>query len=301
MATWTLNQIIMKVRQVTGRLTPDELTNDQITTYINQYYQFTFPAEVKLEREHTYYTFVTSWNQAYYDFPDGFTNFEPPGTIAYRSLIWYQDPALFFQQVPQQIAMLTPWVGDGVTVTFTTSVTGFPIFPGTIVISDNVETFEDINKDWINPATQDTTVVIVGSFGGTATVNYNTGTISVTFITAPASGQNIFLQYLLFQPGLPQNVLMYNNQFQFAPVPNTAYKFTVKAYKIVDPLVNATDRPPLDEWGPCIAYGAARDIQSDFGELDAYAQTTQLYKEQVDYILSRTEQTLLNIRALPNY
>jgi len=297
MSTWTLSEIRQKVRQVTGRLTPDELSNNQIDNYINHYYQYTFPAEVKLDRKFTYYTFNTIGNQAYYDFPEGFTNFVPPAQIAYRSINWYQDPAMFYQQNPQLIAGPLPqWVGDGVTVTFTVSVVGFPIMPGTLLISDNAETFADTNKDWTT-----NNVTFTGSDGGTCTVNYDTGAISVTFVSAPISGVNIYLQYLLFNPGLPKAVLEYNNQFQFTPVPNTAYNFTVKAYKVVDPLINSTDRPPLDEWGPCIAYGAARDIQADFGELDAYAQTTALYKEQVDYIMTRTEQNLLNIRALPNY
>lgn len=302
MASWTLLAIRKKVRQVAGRFSPRELDDNQIDTYINQYYQFTFPAEVKLEKEHVYYTLVTSTNQAYYDLPEGYTNFEPPAKIASRDIIWYQDPAWFFQTVPQQVTgPLAQWSGDGVTTTFTTTVTGFPIMPGTLVISDSSETFVDTNKDWINPDTGDTTAEITGTLGGTCDVNYDTGVITVTFVSPPVSGDNIYLQYTIFQPGLPQNVLLYNNQFQFAPVPNTAYKFVCKAYKVVDPLVNADDRPPLDEWGPCIAYGAARDIVADFGEFDAYDQITALYKEQVDYILTRTEQNLLNIRAYPNY
>ena len=50
-----------------------------------------------------------------------------------------------------------------------------------------------------------------------------------------------------------------------------------------------------------IAYGAARDIFSDYGELDAYAETTELYKEQKNYVLTRTCQDLLNTRAAPNF
>ena len=81
----------------------------------------------------------------------------------------------------------------------------------------------------------------------------------------------------------------------------SAYRFQCKAYKIVDPLVNATDRPPLDEWGPTIAYGTARNIVVRYGEMDTYAELTALYKEQVAYILVRTEQTLLNTRAAPDF
>lgn len=296
MATWTLAEIRQKVRQVTGRLSGSELSNAQVDNYINQYYQFTLPAELKLERNHVYYEFLTTPNQPYYDLPTGYTNLEPPATMDWMSLLWYQDPGYFFENNPLQVSRSTPWTGDGVTVAFNTTAQAFPIYPGTLVITDNTEVFEDTNETWT-----DSNVVIAGSLGGSATINYDTGSIAVSFNTAPANGQNIYLSYVLFQPGRPQAVLMYNNQLQFFPVPDTAYRFQVKAYKVVDPLVNSTDRPPLDDWGPCIAYGASRNIHADFGELDAYQEVTALYKEQVAYVLTRTEQTLLNTRSAPNF
>lgn len=78
-------------------------------------------------------------------------------------------------------------------------------------------------------------------------------------------------------------------------------KYRCKPFKKVEPLVNATDRPPLDEWGPTIAYGTARNIMAKYGEMDAYAETTALYKEQVSYILARTEQNLLHARSWPSF
>ena len=132
-------------------------------------------------------------------------------------------------------------------------------------------------------------------------VNYSTGGITVNFNTAPANGQNIYLSYETFSAGRPTAVLLYNNQFQFYPPPDTAYRFKLKAYAVVTPLSNATDRPELDQWGPCIAYGAARDILADLGEMDAYAEITALYKEQLAYVLKKTNQNLLNTRAAPNF
>jgi len=295
--TWTLSQIRQKVRQVTGRLSPNELTNNQLDTYINQYYQYTFPAEVKLEKKHTYYEFLTEANQYVYTLPETvYTNFEPPATLDNLFVDWYQDPAIFFAENPQQYNRLTPWTGDGSTVTFTTTVVAFPIWPDTLVITDNVEVFEDTNQTF---STAD--INITGSLNGTATINYSTGVISVTFNSAPANGQVIYLSYAQFVAGRPTAVLEYNSQLQFFTVPDTAYRFRIKAYKIVDPLVNATDTPDLNEWGPTIAYGASRDIHTNFGEIEAYQQVTMLYKEQLGYILTRTLQNLLNTRVNPNF
>lgn len=297
MATWTLSDIRTKVRQVTGRLSPGELSNTKLDDYINKYYQYTFPAELKLEKKHVYYEFLTSANQAYYDFTDStYTNVEPPAYIDNLHLLWYQDPALFIEQNPQNISRQTTWTGDGITTVFNTTITGFPIMPGTTVITDNTEVFEDTNQDWTT-----SNVLVNGSLGGTMTINYNTGTVTVSFATAPTNGQDINLSYEIFVAGRPTAVLLYNSQFQFYPPPDTAYRFKLKAYSIVLPLVDATDRPELDQWGPCIAYGTCRDIFSDFGEMDAYAEVTALYKEQLAYVLKKTNQDLLNTRAMPNF
>ena len=296
-STWTLSDIRQKVRQVTGRFSSNEITNTQLDDYINKYYTLTFPAEVKLEQKHVYFEFTTSANQAFYDQPETtFTNFEPPATVNNLQLLWYQSPSFFFENNPIQYTFLTPWTGDGSTVTFTTTVTGFPIYPGKLTISDTVELFQDTNQDWTI-----SDVILTGDQGGTSIINYDTGSVSVTFATAPINGQIINLNYVVFQPGRPQAILMYNNQFQLFPVPDQAYIIVMRAYSVVTELTNATDTPDLSEWGPMIAYGASRDIFSDYGELDAYAETTQLYKEQKNYVLTRTCQDLLNTRSTPNF
>ena len=95
MAQWTLEEIRQKVRQVAGRYSSTELSNSQLDEYINKYFQYTFPAEVKLDRFHSYYEFLTVANQQKYTLPDGYVNFEPPATLDNLSLLWYQDPGAF--------------------------------------------------------------------------------------------------------------------------------------------------------------------------------------------------------------
>lgn len=287
---WALSDIRKKVRQVTGRLSSNELSTNQLDEYINNYYQFTFPAEVKLEREHTYYEFETEANVQRYDFPTGYTNFEPPLYLDFMPMLYYQDPTVYFAETPEQITRNSPWTGDGVTVTFNYTVQFPYILPFTVIITDNTEVFND-----------DGSGVLVGNLGGTGTVNYTTGAIAVTFNSAPSNGQVIYVSFEQFMPGPPNSVLVYNNQFRFYPVPDTVYRARIKAYKIPDPLVLATDTPTLEEWGECISYGAARDICIDFGEADRYAEVTALYKEQVSYILTRTVQNLMNMRAFPSF
>lgn len=294
--TWTLSAIREKVRQVTGRFSQNELSNDKIDEYINRFYLYTFPAEVKLEQKRVIYSFVTTPNQATYDAPDAtYTNFSPPATVNNLSMLWYQDLAVFQQENPLQYVFSTAWTGDGATVTFTTTAEA-PIYPGTLTITDNTETFQDTNTTY---TTAD--VTLTGSGGGTATINYSTGAISVTFAAAPADGQDIYLNYVPFTASRPQAILYFANQFTLFPVPDQAYVINMISYKGVTALTLATDTPDLNEWGPCIAYGAARDIFSDFGETESYATTTAMYKEQIAYILTRTLQDLLNVRTMPNF
>ena len=75
----------------------------------------------------------------------------------------------------------------------------------------------------------------------------------------------------------------------------------MKGYKVVEALVNATDTPVQSQWGPALAYGTARDIHADFGEMGAYQEVTSLYNEQIAYVMTRTDQHLLNSRALPSF
>lgn len=287
---WALSDIRRKVRQVTGRLSSNELSTNQVDEYINNYYQFTFPAEVKLERQHTYFEFNTVADQQTYTYPSTFTNFEAPVFVNLMPILFYQDPNIYFSENLEQITMVTPWSGDGTTTLFTTTVQSFPILPGTVIVTDNTETFTDNGSG-----------VLTGDLGGTGTVNYTTGAIAVTFNTAPTSGQNIYLSYEQYMAGTPQAVLLYDNEFRFYPVPDTVYRIRMKAYSVPTALSLATDTPVLEEWGPAIAYGAARDICIDFGEAERYAEITSLYKEQISYILTRTVQQLMNQRSIPSW
>lgn len=287
---WALSDLRTKVRQVTGRLDTNQLSNNELDRYINNYYQYTFPAEVKLEREHTFYTFNTIPAQQQYDFTDTtFTNIQPILTVDGFQIDWYQDPNVYFNSNPIQISRFTVGSGDGATVTFSTTI-GPPILAGTTIVTDNVETFTD-----------DSNGVLTGDLGGTGTVDYLTGAVSVTFATAPASGDNVLLSWEGYRSARPTSVLFYNNVFRFDPIPDTVYRIQLQGYRVESALANATDTPRLQEWGPTIAYGASRDILADKGEYDKYMSVTALYKEQLDYILSRTVQNLMNTRASPRF
>jgi len=75
-------------------------------------------------------------------------------------------------------------IGDGYTVTFTATLSKTPIKPGSVTVTDGTETFTD-NGDG----------TLTGSLGGTGTINYVTGEITVTFANAPANYAAITVDY----------------------------------------------------------------------------------------------------------
>lgn len=295
MAQWTLGDIRQKVRHITGRFSPDEISNNELDKFINDYYQLTFPQEVRLESKQTFYEFLTKPNQSYYPQPlELYSSFSPNAYCNNFPLIWYQDPNIFYQESRFQYIFKKPWMGDGKTTSFSYEVSGFPIMPATLTITSLQETFVDTNINWTTD-----NVTIIGSQKGVATVNYSTGVISVTFYNAPLNLEPIYVNYVLFSPRRPLSILCFNNQFQLFPVPDQVYKIRMQASQIVKPLVLSSDTPELNEWGLCIAYGAAREIFSSFGEMEAYAEITILYQEQIKYILKRTLMQLMNERSYP--
>jgi len=300
MAQWDYSEIRQKVRNVSGRLSVDELTNDELLDYVNRYMQYEFPAEVKLDRNYTYYEFNTSANTATYTLSEDYTNFDPAGYIDNFRLNWYSDPDKFENENPYNFTRLTPFTGDGATAAYATTLTGIPIRPGTMIVEDATEVFTDNSAG-----------VLTGSAGGTGTINYTTGALSVTFNANVANGQAVNVSYEAYTAGRPQAVLFFNNQFELYPIPDKVYRFKCKGWTTLtvtttagvqqQQFVNPTDRPLKDQWGPAIAYGAARRIHSDYGEMDAYAEVSALYKEQINYILKRTHNQLLTTRSQPMF
>lgn len=299
--SWTLAEIRQKTRQLSGRLSVSELSNSQIDEYINKYFQFEFPAEVKLNRNYVIHEFNTTANTQNYAFPGDYTNFVPEATLDRRSIEFYQDPDAFFRDNPENVARFSTWTGDGSTTTFTNTYSNnAPIIPGTVLVDDTVEVFSDDGEG-----------VLTGDASGTGTVTYLTASISVTFNTAPTDGQVIQASFIPYKAGFPTSVLMFNNQFKFFTIPDKAYRFRVKAWSLlyVKPSSGANktsfttgdDKPLQEEWGPAIAFGAARRISSDFGDMERYGELTMLYKEQIDYILTRTHIDLESSRSLPMF
>lgn len=298
MVLWNLAQIITKVRNITG--TPissdgtSELSDDAITDYINSYYAFTMPFELKEQINLQPVNFQALPNQPTYSLPGTFLTDQPMAYADGFPLVFYQDRDIFFQDWPQQYASDSVGTGDGITQTFSGTAIYNPIIQGTYIITDGSQIAFD-KSDGILYQT------IAGTDTAVGTINYVTGAYSVTFNTAPSASATIYDKYQGYQPARPQGVLWYNNQFTFRPIPDQVYQITLQGYVSETQLAASADTPSQTEWGQLIAYGAALEIFSDRGDVVAYNTNFPIFKRYENVALGRTVQQYDSLQSVPRF
>ncbi len=282
-AGWTLTNIISKTRAVTGTPSTDQLSDAQVTAYINNYLAYTMPHELKVQIDNQFLTFKTVPGQNVYSFPGAFLTDSPGAYADGFPLIFYQDPDIFFQDWPQQYNVDQVATGNGVLQTFAGNTQGFPLIQGTFFITDSVQVLQDVPN-----SPYDGLGTLTGN--GSGTINYGTGAFSATFSTAPASSLVIYSKYIAYSGNRPQGVLFFNNQFTFMPVPDQVYQIQMQGFVFPTLLVNPNDTTPQPEWGPLLAYGAALEIFSDRGDNDNFNKYIPMLKRYENVALGRTIQ-----------
>lgn len=280
MAGWTLEDIRSKVRNVTGSPSTDQITNTQLDNYINNYYVYTMPFELKEQIQLDFLDFKVFPGVNVYDFTTvgGMFLTDQPGAYADGNpLIFYQDPDIFYQDFPQQYATDIIGSGDGATSNFSGGLQNPPVLIGSLYITDGTQVLQDQGDG-----------TLTGD--GAGIINYTTGAYNVTFTLPPASDVSVYAKYQGYAANRPQGVLFFNNQFTFMPVPDQVYAIRMQGYVKPLELDDAADSPTLIEWGQLIAYGAALDIFSDRGDLENYNRYFDLLKRFENVALARTVQ-----------
>ena len=92
----------------------------------------------------------------------------------------------------QEVAGEVLDTGNGILTVFSGTLDNRPIEPGTMVITDGVESFSD-----------DGLGILTGSAGGAGTVDYETGAVAVTFHTAVVTDRDITTDYVTSMAGVP--------------------------------------------------------------------------------------------------
>src|SRR5580692_1407257 len=116
---WTLANTQTKFRAVTGTPSTDQISDAEVQAYLNDYYVYTMPFELKEQITDQYLTFTTTPGIDVYAFPSGYFTDSPGAYADGFPLIFYQDTDVFQQDWPIQVAVNNIATGDGVTQTFT--------------------------------------------------------------------------------------------------------------------------------------------------------------------------------------
>lgn len=230
---WSLENIRSKVRAVTGRPSTDQLSDAQINAYINNYYVYTMPFELKEQITDQYLKFNTTPGIDVYSFPGGYFTDSPGAYADGFPLVFYQDPDIFQQDWPIQVAVDNIATGDGTTQTFSGGLQNPPVIIGSVTIaSDDTTGFQQLVSDAgenqvsqtiatgtgitsytgtlaafpIVPGTlqitdgaevftDNTDGTLSGDQGGTGTIVYTTGVWAVAFNIAVTTGVAIQASY----------------------------------------------------------------------------------------------------------
>jgi len=290
---WTFANMKSKFRAVTGTPSTDQLSDAQVGAYLNNYYVYTMPFELKEQITNQYLTFTTTPGVDVYSFPGGYFTDAPGAYADGFPLVFYQDTDVFFQDWPQQYAVDNIATGDGVTTNFSGGLQNPPVIIGSLFIAADDPTG---TQQLLTDAGDGT---LTGD--GSGTINYLTGAYTAVFNVAPASTANIYAKYQGYSGNRPQGVLFFNNEFTLRPVPDQAYKILMQGYIQPTTFVDATDTPLQPEWGPVIVYGAALERFEDTGDTENFDRYFPVFKRFENVALGRTIQQYTEQQSVPRF
>jgi hypothetical protein len=304
MSTWNYSEIRRKVRNLTGRPDASMMTDATLLKYINKYYQFVLPKELKIMWGYTYYKFYTQPNVDQYVGPiNEFQTLNPQVWVDGFPIEWFLSPDTFYSQYPQQMNKAVIGTSDGSIPTFAFTISAYPVIRGSVYVSDGVTVAQDDGA---------------GGFlaPNSGTINYISGVVSVTFSAQPAANASISVTSQTYQPNRPQSILYYQSSpladstvnardlkkvFVLRPIPDQTYEIKMQGIQLPMPFVNDGDVPFREDLGPLIAYGASIEIFEDFNQTDQVQEILPSYNRYKDISMQDTYEELLYERALPAF
>ena len=306
-----LNTIRTKVRRLTRSLSESQLSTTQIDDYINTFVLYDFPEHLRLANLKETFSFYTEpYIDTYdtktapdtsplYNFKNKYITVHQPVYVAGYRAAFFESRASFFANYPFPSAIQKISVGDGIQSTFSGTIPinqGTSSAIGTVNLLKNNVLFNSIDSAGNSLVMIDLpTTPLVGTFiipnDPTVTagsINYTTGAYNVTFVTPPAAGKDINVQYVTVQPSRPQSVLFYDGAFTVRPTPDQAYKITMDVFVAPTALLESSQQPKLQEWWQLIAYGAARKVFQDRMDMESLQVIDVEYREQMLLVNRRT-------------
>ena len=311
MANSTLQAIITKVRRVTGTLSPNQVSDADITEYVNTFIAYDFPEEL---RTWTLRVTLTWYAQPFIDtyptdatgvgplqnFEQNYINTHPPVYCAGYKLLYTQSREEFFNYWPFTNAIQMISSGDGVTTDFTGVLTsGIPVLRNNVTFvsidanNNGLQLADNGNGILVNPN---------GAVGaGPNTIDYVTGAYQLSFPVPPGPMQQVNSETFPYTTGRPTTLLYYDGAFTIRPVPNQPYPIIMEVDARPSQLMQLGQSPQLEEWWQYIAYGASMKLLQDRANYERVEEIRPEFHKQQLLVLRRTTQQLSNERSMTIY
>ena len=282
----TLQNIRDDVRLYTGT-DINQLPDSTLDSEIDIFYRMEMPMDAFPLRLEQYREFDTIPNQDVYPVSQDTLVVENPMFSAGWPMVLFTQPEQFYNYYPPLKSLLNLGYGNGGT-SYNFSAIYFPIVPGTAMVNSGLESLNDDGLGGLSSIQ-----------GGTGTINYLTGAISVNFFNAVNSNTALTGEWQSYTAAQPRAVLFFNQELVLRPIPDKAY--TIKYQATIRPiaLLNATDEPLLQEWRDIIALGTSLRIFLKRGDFDQLARYTPVYERYRNLYGNRdTEQ--LAVERIPS-
>lgn len=330
----SLEQMENTVRRLTARYSEEQMTTTQIDYYINLFYTLHFPEQFKNLKLTKPYVFLTIPNVDTYDFIYEDTPTEPstgnrtqlsPGNIQITPpvycqgyiLRYFQDKTTFYNRWPKLTVNQQVGVGGNLpNVHYTGNIPSFPFLRAQLDIFGNVTEAAVIISAMVNdpqaansgftyaitdvPQPGSNTGDLVDQAGNVVGfVEYLTGNFDFNVANSAVLPANatIYASVVPYQASRPVDVIFYNQQITFRPVPAQVYQVEFQISQQPTQLIAANSAPELDEWYLFICAGAAKLIYADFPDDEGMKYLMPIWQEQLQLCQRRTLKQLGTQRA----
>lgn len=326
----TLAQMENTVRRMTARYTESQMTTAQIDNYINLAYTIHFPLQFKNLKLTKPLVFNTVPNVDTYDFvyesglvipagaqpiagdaTVGNISISPPVYCQGYILRYFQDKTTFYNRWPKLTVNQIVGTGNGLAdYTYIGVINPTPFLRAQLDIFGNVTEPAVVISSYDNSgfniaitdvpqANSNTGFLYDSQNNNIGTVNYLTGAYSFTLANSAVipDGDNIYASVVPYQSSRPTDVIFYNQQITFRPVPQQVYQVEFQISQQPTALIAETGAPELDEWYLLICSIASKLIYTDFPDPEGMAYLMPIYDEQIQIAQRRTLRQLGTQRA----
>lgn len=325
MVVGILQDIIEKIREVSVSGNSLQVTDEKIIKYINSYYLYDMPNDLRNIKLEDTYTLNTIQGVDTYPFDyEHWSTLKAPSYCSKINIPFFQNRTTFYGYNFNSQQQETFANGDGTVGVYVGTAQATPIiksvannpmvstlqtstspFPSGYPPQFNENTIGRIQNILISAntangsvrVTDDGSGALIGDCAVGSSINYESGDISVTFNQVIPGGNPITIQYIQSVQGQPFSILFYQNQIILRPVPDQSYTIEITGMRQPSQVLlgtssttspNLEGRPEELFWWELIAFGVAKKLYQDRLDTDGVQMMDVYLQEKIDEARTRT-------------